>query len=126
MAEEKHVCVREKVEDVILGYLYIYNEMISFEFSLNSGFSHDLIAEGLDVLNDSGFITRQMEMDQCGRYCHQNLNKHLGFCSKGEEFLIVYGYMLKGNIKRYAYKDSEEIVSWFDWLKNIDRNSLAS
>ncbi|WOH12868.1 hypothetical protein DCAR_0832377 [Daucus carota subsp. sativus] len=58
-----------------------------------------------------------LEVDLCGRFYHPNIVKLLGFCSEGEEFMLVYEYTPKGNLERYTYKDSGKSLSWVVWLK---------
>lgn len=56
-------------------------------------------------------------MDLCGRFYHPNVIKPLGFCSEGPELLLVYEYTQKGNVARYAYKDTRKSLSWVVWIK---------
>nr|XP_017223171.1 PREDICTED: protein kinase 2B, chloroplastic-like [Daucus carota subsp. sativus] len=63
------------------------------------------------------FKAVQTEVDLCGRFYHPNIVKLLGFCSEGEEFMLVYEYTPKGNLERYTYKDSGKSLSWVVWLK---------
>lgn len=60
---------------------------------------------------------QRTEVDLFGRYSHPNLVKLLGFCSEGQEFLLVIEYTTKGTLERYAYKDNGKSLSWVVWLK---------
>lgn len=63
----------------------------------------------------SAFV--QVEVDLCGRFDHPNLVKRLGFCSEGQEFLLVYEYTPRGTLEKYTYKDNGKSLSWAVWLK---------
>ncbi|KAK1380103.1 putative serine/threonine-protein kinase NAK [Heracleum sosnowskyi] len=60
---------------------------------------------------------QKTKVDLFGRYSHPNLVKLLGFCSEGQEFLLVFEYTRKGTLERYAYKDNGKSLSWDVWLK---------
>ncbi|XP_074338584.1 putative receptor-like protein kinase At5g61350 isoform X2 [Apium graveolens] len=76
------------------------------------------MAVSIMSLNSYGrFRVMQAEVDLCGRFYHPNVIKPLGFCSEGPELLFVYEYTQKGNLTRYAYKDTRKSLSWVVWLK---------
>ncbi|KAK1380102.1 Protein kinase domain-containing protein [Heracleum sosnowskyi] len=76
------------------------------------------MAVSIMSLNSYGrFRVMQAEVDLCGRFYHPNVIKPLGFCSEGQELLLVYEYAQKGNVARYAYKDTRKSLSWVVWLK---------
>ncbi|KAG0449667.1 hypothetical protein HPP92_027267 [Vanilla planifolia] len=52
------------------------------------------------------------EVDYLGRFRHPNLVKLIGYCSEGEDRLLVYEFMPKGSLENHLFRRSAEPLSW--------------
>jgi serine/threonine protein kinase len=46
----------------------------------------------------------QSEINFLGRISHPNLVKLLGYCTDGDEFLLVYEFMPRGSLESHLFK----------------------
>ncbi|XP_045811817.1 probable serine/threonine-protein kinase PIX13 [Trifolium pratense] len=61
----------------------------------------------------------QSEINFLGRISHPNLVKLLGYCTDGDEFLLVYEFMPRGSLESHLFKRNPNIesLSWNTRLK---------
>ncbi|KAK8930634.1 hypothetical protein KSP39_PZI017056 [Platanthera zijinensis] len=52
------------------------------------------------------------EVDYLGRLHHPNLVKLIGYCSEGDDRLLVYEFMPKGSLENHLFRRSAEPLSW--------------
>ncbi|WJX61268.1 putative serine/threonine-protein kinase pix13 [Trifolium repens] len=61
----------------------------------------------------------QSEINFLGRISHPNLVKLLGYCTDGDEFLLVYEFMPRGSLESHLFKRNPNLepLSWNTRLK---------
>ncbi|WJX55909.1 putative serine/threonine-protein kinase pix13 [Trifolium repens] len=61
----------------------------------------------------------QSEINFLGRISHPNLVKLLGYCTDGDEFLLVYEFMPRGSLENHLFKRNSNLepLSWNTRLK---------
>ena len=52
----------------------------------------------------TGVALLQTEVDYLGQLHHQNLVKLIGYCSDGDNRLLVYEYMPKGSLENHLFR----------------------
>jgi len=52
------------------------------------------------------------EVSSIGLIQHVNLVKLIGFCSQGDNRLLVYEHMLNGSLDGHLFKSSESVLNW--------------
>lgn len=52
------------------------------------------------------------EVDYLGRLRHPNLVKLIGYCSEGDDRLLVYEFMSRGSLENHLFRRSAEPLSW--------------
>ncbi|PKU86261.1 Protein kinase 2B, chloroplastic [Dendrobium catenatum] len=52
------------------------------------------------------------EVDYLGRLRHPNLVKLIGYCSEGDDRLLVYEFMPRGSLENHLFRRSAEPLSW--------------
>ncbi|XP_020586774.1 probable serine/threonine-protein kinase PBL3 [Phalaenopsis equestris] len=52
------------------------------------------------------------EVDHLGRLHHPNLVKLIGYCSEGDDRLLVYEFMPRGSLENHLFRRSAEPLSW--------------
>ncbi|KAG8088257.1 hypothetical protein GUJ93_ZPchr0010g8668 [Zizania palustris] len=57
------------------------------------------------------------EVDYLGQLHHQNLVKLIGYCSDGDNRLLVYEYMPKGSLENHLFRRGADPLSWGIRLK---------
>jgi serine/threonine protein kinase len=58
----------------------------------------------------------QSEINFLGRISHPNLVKLLGYCTDGDEFLLVYEFMPRGSLENHLFKSMNfEIINVNMW-----------
>ncbi|XP_059649444.1 receptor-like protein kinase FERONIA isoform X1 [Cornus florida] len=58
-----------------------------------------------------GFVEWKSEVNFLGRLSHPNLIKLLGYCREGEELLLVYEFMQKGNLDNHLFRRGSDVQS---------------
>ncbi|XP_074569722.1 putative serine/threonine-protein kinase PBL18 isoform X2 [Curcuma longa] len=57
------------------------------------------------------------EVNYLGQLQHPNLVKLIGYCSEGENRLLVYEYMAKGSLENHLFKRSAQPLDWATRIK---------
>jgi len=55
----------------------------------------------------------QTEVEYLGQLHHPNLVKLIGYCSDGDNCLLVYEYMPKGSLENHLFRSEQFIFSSF-------------
>jgi serine/threonine protein kinase len=59
----------------------------------------------------------QTEVDYLGQLHHQNLVKLIGYCSDGDNRLLVYEFMPKGSLENHLFRRGADPLPWGIRLK---------
>ncbi|KAH0436465.1 hypothetical protein IEQ34_026401 [Dendrobium chrysotoxum] len=96
------------------GFGYVYKGWID-EQSLTASKPGVGMIVAVKKLKPEGFQGHKewlTEVDYLGRLRHPNLVKLIGYCSEGDDRLLVYEFMPKGSLENHLFRKSAEPLSW--------------
>lgn len=96
------------------GFGYVYKGWID-EQSLAASKPGVGMIVAVKKLKPEGFQGHKewlTEVDYLGRLRHPNLVKLIGYCSEGDDRLLVYEFMPKGSLENHLFRRSAEPLSW--------------
>ncbi|KAJ6804636.1 putative protein kinase 2B, chloroplastic isoform X1 [Iris pallida] len=101
------------------GFGYVYKGWIDEQtFTASNPGSGMVVA--VKKLKPEGFQGHKewlTEVNYLGQLHHPNLVKLIGFCSDGDNRLLVYVYMPKGSLENYLFRRGPQPLSWAVRLK---------
>ncbi|KAK8366492.1 hypothetical protein V6Z12_A02G124200 [Gossypium hirsutum] len=94
------------------GYVYMgfFDEQTLSAASPESGMA--VAVKKLSPTGTQGHEQWLTELGNLGRLRHRNLVKLFGYCSEGEDRLLVYEYLSKGSLQDLLFKDCSPPLSW--------------
>ncbi|TYI39878.1 hypothetical protein ES332_A02G125200v1 [Gossypium tomentosum] len=96
------------------GFGYVYMGFID-EQTLSAASPESGMAVAVKKLSPTGTQGHEQwltELGNLGRLRHRNLVKLFGYCSEGEDRLLVYEYLSKGSLQDLLFKDCSPPLSW--------------
>ncbi|KAH1114539.1 hypothetical protein J1N35_007917 [Gossypium stocksii] len=96
------------------GFGYVYMGFVD-EQTLSAASPESGMAVAVKKLSPTGTQGHEQwltELGNLGRLRHRNLVKLFGYCSEGEDRLLVYEYLSKGSLQDLLFKDCSPPLSW--------------
>ncbi|XP_031270988.1 probable serine/threonine-protein kinase PBL11 [Pistacia vera] len=59
----------------------------------------------------------QNELDFLSRLNHPNVVELIGYCSEGEDRMLVYEYMTEGNLEDHLLSENDSVLNWNQRIK---------
>ncbi|XVF03376.1 hypothetical protein REPUB_Repub04eG0255700 [Reevesia pubescens] len=101
------------------GFGYVFKGWID-EHTLAAAKPGSGIVIAVKKLKPEGFQGHKewlTEVDYLGQLYHPNLVKLIGYCSEGENRLLVYEFMPKGSLENHLFRRGPQPLSWAVRLK---------
>ncbi|PON53019.1 S-receptor-like serine/threonine-protein kinase [Parasponia andersonii] len=88
----------------------------------------DVAVKRLSNNSGQGFCEFKNEVTMIAKLQHRNLVKLLGYCTEGEERILIYEYMANKSLNRFIFDDNKRVqLNWqkrFDIIMGIARGLL--
>ncbi|KAK3157528.1 hypothetical protein QOZ80_2AG0123790 [Eleusine coracana subsp. coracana] len=101
------------------GFGYVYKGWIDEQTLAPSKQGSGMVV-AIKKLKPEGFQGHKewlTEVDYLGQLYHQNLVKLIGYCSDGDNRLLVYEFMCKGSLENHLFRRNSVPLSWGIRLK---------
>jgi serine/threonine protein kinase len=122
--EDLKVSTKNFKSDALLGeggFGKVYKGWLNAETLTPTKAGSGMIVAIKKLKSDSvqGIQEWQSEINFLGRISHPNLVKLLGYCTDGDEFLLVYEFMPRGSLESHLFKRNPNLepLSWNTRLK---------